>query len=325
MTAYENETTTLPANAGFTDFADGSGEFVFSPDFSQAGTYAIVFRAEDASAAFDTALVIITVTDSNRVPIITAPNDTTINEGANLLLVVSAIDPEGPIVSLTAFEENLTVLPPNAVFVDSGNGVGVLDFSPDFTQAGFYNIVFRAEDVDLLADSVTVQIEVLDALDTVGVENVIITSTSGDFNEYDNLTVSYGLLGQAITAAETWYRNASPYALVYLPVEGGSTNAFSDFSGNGTVITPSPTPPVFVANGGYDGVSGAFTTGDGQHLDCGEVFPTSSSYTKSLWVRRTGPGVGGGGNLISGDAPAGGHVFWACGQQPVETVGRPQR
>ena len=50
---------------------------------------------------------------------------------------------------------------PNAVFVDSGNGVGVYTITPDIMQQGVYNVLFVASDgVD--ADSGLVSITVQD-------------------------------------------------------------------------------------------------------------------------------------------------------------------
>ncbi|MCU0613739.1 MAG: LamG domain-containing protein, partial [Desulfobacterales bacterium] len=54
---------------------------------------------------------------------------------------------------------------------------------------------------------------------------------------------------------------------------------------------------------------GAFTfNGSTQYLNAGTHFPTSSSYTKTAWVKRTGTT---GNNIISGGVNSGGHALWA--------------
>ena len=134
-------------------------------------------------------------------------------------------------------------------------------------------------------------------------------SSSSSFNlETDSLYCTYSLGGGAATASTAWYLDNSPFCALYLPIEGGTGNAFNDLSGNGVTVTAPETSPVFTLNGGYDGVSSAGQFGLNSYLSAGETFPAGSSYTKMMWVYRTGSGIGGGGNLMSGDA---GHVFWA--------------
>jgi len=50
-------------------------------------------------------------------------------------------------------------VPANAGFVDNGDGTGTLTFTPDFTQAGSYDLTFVASD-GVLADSEVVAITV---------------------------------------------------------------------------------------------------------------------------------------------------------------------
>jgi hypothetical protein len=74
--------------------------------------------------------------------------------GDSLTLRVSATDPDGDLLSLTAGQ-----LPPNAVFIDSGSGVGGLEFFPDSSQVGVLRIEFIASDGDL-SDSIDFSINV---------------------------------------------------------------------------------------------------------------------------------------------------------------------
>jgi hypothetical protein len=75
------------------------------------------------------------------VPMLNPIGAQSINEGQTLSLHITATDADVTIPVLST-----SVLPPNAVFVDSLNGAGSLTFSPDFTQAGPYSITFRAAD-----------------------------------------------------------------------------------------------------------------------------------------------------------------------------------
>ncbi len=145
----------LPANAVFTDSANGAGSLSFSPDFTQAGVYNVSFVASDGSSA-DTGIVSITVNNINRKPVVAVIAPQSINEGLILAVGVSATDPDATIPVLSALN-----LPANAIFTDSLNGAGSVRFSPDFTQAGNYTVSIVASD-GTLADTVGMDITVND-------------------------------------------------------------------------------------------------------------------------------------------------------------------
>ncbi len=120
---------------------------------------------------------------------------------------------------------------------------------------------------------------------------------------------SFALAGSATTAATTWYRNGAGLMSLYLPMEGGESNALNDYSGNGIVVAANG-DPAWNATAGHD-ANGAFEFDGDDDLDAGENFPVNSSYTKTAWVYRTGSGNNGGNNIVSGDENGGGHAFWA--------------
>ncbi|MEW5874875.1 MAG: Ig-like domain-containing protein [Candidatus Zixiibacteriota bacterium] len=130
----------LPPNAVFADGGDGNGTLTFVADYTQAGVYSVGFIVSDG-ALKDTESVTITVTNTNRPPVVAAIDTLRVNEGRELNLVVFASDPDGAKPSLTA--ENL---PANATFVDHTNGTGKLEFDPDFSQAGIYHVLIIASD-----------------------------------------------------------------------------------------------------------------------------------------------------------------------------------
>ncbi|MBD3401735.1 tandem-95 repeat protein, partial [candidate division GN15 bacterium] len=157
LSAYELGGTTLPANATFTDNTDGTGSFDFTPDLTQSGTYSIVFKALDAALAVDSAVVTITVNETNQPPVLATIPDTSVTEGGNLTLTISATDADGVTPTLSAAN-----LPTNASFADNLDGTGTFTFDPDFTQAGPYTVRFFAADgIDI--DSQDVVITVIDA------------------------------------------------------------------------------------------------------------------------------------------------------------------
>ncbi|MEJ2722376.1 MAG: LamG domain-containing protein, partial [bacterium] len=114
-------------------------------------------------------------------------------------------------------------------------------------------------------------------------------------------------------SATAWYVGAvplEPLMALYLPMEGGATNALSDFSGNGiTAVTHGD--PAWLPNGGHDGNGAWEFDGSGDDLSGGDNFPAGQSYTKTAWVYRTGSGQNGGNNIISGDQDPNGHALWA--------------
>jgi len=146
--------TGLPSGASFTDNGDATGTLNWTPDFTQAGTYSVTFFASDGSLS-DSEIVSITVTEAgNQTPILSTTGAKTTTEGILLSFTVSASDPDGSIPALTA-----TGLPTGASFVDNGDGTGGFGWTPDFTQAGIYDVTFYASDGSL-SDSEVVTITV---------------------------------------------------------------------------------------------------------------------------------------------------------------------
>ena len=143
----------LPVGATFLDNGDGTGDFNWTPTFDDAGTYPIMFYAIDSEdpELVDSQEVLITVLDSNRVPVVSVEEITVEGfEGDELTMRVTATDPDGTTPGLAANIVGETGLAPNMTFVDSGNGVGVLTFLPDFNQGDddptVYTVEFLATD-----------------------------------------------------------------------------------------------------------------------------------------------------------------------------------
>lgn len=92
---------------------------------------------------------------ANRAPEFDPISDQTLDAGDTLRLDVLASDPDGDPITLAADG----MLPTNSTFVDLGNGLGKLVFSPDSTQIGENSARFVASD-GTLEDSLTVSIVV---------------------------------------------------------------------------------------------------------------------------------------------------------------------
>ncbi|MDF1554168.1 MAG: PKD domain-containing protein [Deferrisomatales bacterium] len=135
--------TGLPTGASFT-----AGTFSWTPDFDQAGSHTVTFTASDGSLT-DSEAVAITVTNTNRPPVLVAIGAKSVAEGASLTFAVTASDPDGTTPTLSA-----TGLPDGATF--SG---GAFTWVPDYTQAGTHTVTFTASDGTLTAsEAVTVTV-----------------------------------------------------------------------------------------------------------------------------------------------------------------------
>jgi hypothetical protein len=145
----------VPSNATFVDSGNGAGSFLFTPDFTQSGIYNVTFKAQDTLGGVDSEVVQITVSGANRAPVLDSIGPKSVDEGSNLTFRVHATDADGDSLVLTA-----TNLPANSSFTDSGNGAGSFSFNPDYTQAGIYNVTFKAQDTLGGVDSEVVQITV---------------------------------------------------------------------------------------------------------------------------------------------------------------------
>ncbi|HSG98950.1 MAG TPA: Ig-like domain-containing protein, partial [candidate division Zixibacteria bacterium] len=134
----------LPAGATFTpNPLGGSGVFDWTPGFATAGAYQITFYATDDSLALDSEVVAIAVSDAgNQAPIFALVSDTSILEGGNLQLIFSATDPDGALPPSLSISSTLS----NSTFVDSGNGIGVLNYTPSFFDGGIDTVVVFATD-----------------------------------------------------------------------------------------------------------------------------------------------------------------------------------
>jgi spore coat protein CotF len=163
----------IPTNATFADSGNGAGAFTFSPDYTQANIYNVTFITTDTVGSADSEVVAITVVSAgNQTPVLDSIGSRSVNEGANLTFRVHSTDADGDSIILSA-----TSVPTNATFIDRGNGAGSFSFNPGYTQAGIFNVTFKATDLSSAVDSEVVQITVNNVnnapvLDSIGARSV---------------------------------------------------------------------------------------------------------------------------------------------------------
>ena len=136
-----------------------TGVFTFTPGYNQQGGYTVGFRAVDILGNTDTAQVRITVENVNRSPVMETIENVNVDEGKLLTIPVTATDPDGDLLTLTA-----DPVPANAIFISS---TGTLTFAPDYDQSGIYDIYIEADDGDMSTEQMF-QITVNDVSDPSG-------------------------------------------------------------------------------------------------------------------------------------------------------------
>ncbi len=199
--------STLPTGATFVDNGNGTADFSWTPDFTQAGAYPITFTASDGDLTDDEAITI-TVFNVNRAPELTAIGDQMVDEEANLNFTVTASDLDDDALTLTT-----STLPGTATFVDNGDGTGTFDWTPTNTESGNYPVTFTVTDGDASADeAITIVVTDIDGFRvTPGVlDFTAIVNTTNPPSKAFNVSVSDGsLVGFTVTEDATWF-SATP-------------------------------------------------------------------------------------------------------------------
>ena len=140
----------LPPGATFTT---STATFSWTPGFSDAGNYPDVeFTVTDDGdpMELDVELITITVGDVNRAPVFTNPGPQDILEDEELSFSVSATDPDGDTVTLSA-----SGTPTGATFSTS---TGSFTWTPSLAQAGVYVVSFIATDDGTPQESASIDV-----------------------------------------------------------------------------------------------------------------------------------------------------------------------
>ncbi|HEU4335383.1 MAG TPA: putative Ig domain-containing protein, partial [Candidatus Eisenbacteria bacterium] len=268
--------TNLPAGASFNVAPDHlSGTFDWTPNFSQAGNYSVVFTATNSLTG--SATTFITVTNVDRPPVLTLPGDQVVNEGAPLEFDVSAVDPDGS----ELYYFYASPLPAGAYFYPPyPYAVGQFVWTPSFTQSGEYVITFTA--YNTLSTSGTVRITVLEVNQVP-----VITAPNSVFSAEGN-AIAFDVAapdadGEAVTieiqnrpAGATFYDLGNAHgSFQWTPSYGQAgvyTVTFIAQDTRGGLAAPKSTtihvddlnrPPVASAGGPYTGIIGVEAAFDG--------------------------------------------------------------
>ncbi|MCP3998380.1 MAG: hypothetical protein GY722_25445, partial [bacterium] len=227
--------TDLPGWASFTDNGDGTGTITGTPGYNDAAVTTVTINASDGDLA-DTTTFTITVTDTNRSPLISTISDQTLVEGDPLTLSLSASDPDGAAPSLSAVG-----LPSWATLVDNGDGTGSISGTPAFGDAGISTVTVTASDGSL-TDETTFKLTV-----TAGNRSPVFDTTLSDRTDAEGVSVALDAAatdpdGDPITYAAT----GLPPGIVIAPITGAITGTLSyDAAGSHPVtvtVTDNGTP-----------------------------------------------------------------------------------
>jgi|GEM_PF-3271717 len=163
----------LPSGATFNPT---TRRFSWTPNFDQAGVYFVTFVVTDEHGATDSQRVRITVLNTNRCPVLSPIGGRTVSEGQLLTFMVSASDADAEGLTFSA-----SGLPAGASF---NAATRTLRWTPNYTQAGVYDVTFTVTDGDC-PDSETIRITVVD--DSTPAVTLTAVPTSGP----EGLTVSF--------------------------------------------------------------------------------------------------------------------------------------
>lgn len=158
-----------------------TGTFQWVPSQSQTGNFLVSFRATDSpgglSSSFCTVSITVQTVVSGNPPEINCQASTvTVDQGQLVEFNVSASDPDGDTLTVTASNLPLgaTFTPSNPIVGPSPRS-GVFHWTPTFTQSGVFSVTFQVEDVDGNQDYCTTTIVV----NEIAVDQLFTTSAAG--------------------------------------------------------------------------------------------------------------------------------------------------
>ena len=126
-----------------------TGDFSWTPSYTQAGSYQVTFIASDGNSQ-DSETITITVSNINRAPVFGPIVNQSVNENALLSFSVDATDADGQAITYS-----VSGLPSGAVFASQ-----TFTWTPSYDQAGTYQVTFTADDGQV-QDSETITITVV--------------------------------------------------------------------------------------------------------------------------------------------------------------------
>ncbi|MBI5575198.1 MAG: PKD domain-containing protein [Deltaproteobacteria bacterium] len=241
--ALAYSTSALPAGAAFDP---GTRSFNWIPSYTQAGIYQVTFTATDPGGLFASEQITITVTNTNRAPVLDAVGPKSVAENSPLSFAVSAADPDGDALTFST-----SALPADAAF---DPGTRSFNWTPSYTQAGIYQVTFTATDPGGLyaSEQITITVTNTNRQPTANaggpysgiVGQAIAFSGSGTDPDGDPLTFSwsFGDGGTGSGAAAIHEYSAAGSYMSTLTVSDGQGGGNSS-SATVTVNQEAPQPP----------------------------------------------------------------------------------
>jgi PKD repeat protein len=285
----------LPAGATFTpDATNTSGTFSWTPGLTQAGSYSVTFAASNALNG--SATTVITVTNFNNAPVVTAPESQSTDEGVNLAFGVSATDADGDHVTLSA-----SGLPFGATFSDNGDNTGSFSWTPSFTQAGGFSVTFNGNDGNGGTGSATTSITVnnVNRCPTAnaggpytGIVNVAVTFNGSGSGDPDGDALTYGWdFGDGNTGT-----GVSPTHTYTAPAIYTVTLTVNDGLCPNTATVTATILDVFQARAFTTGGNKSLRLGSGRPIWCAQIEPVGGSFNASSVIlssiKMVSPGTG---------------------------------
>jgi len=135
----------LPDGWEFTDDGGGTGGFVWTPSYEDAGEYTLTLTLSDAELSVH-AEVVVTVRDVNRPPLFRdIPESVEVDEAARLTFTVRASDPDGDRIALHGASDDL----PDGWDLSSDNdSTATFAWTPGYDDSGEYTLSLTVSDAE---------------------------------------------------------------------------------------------------------------------------------------------------------------------------------
>ena len=177
--------TALPGSASFTDNADGTGSFQWTPAPGDASNspYSVSFTATDGAnlSSQQSLSIFVNPAPQNQAPVLNPVGNQTVSEGQTLSLTISATDADS---SIPVLSMSNSTLPSMASFTDNNDGTASFTWSaaPGDASNSPYAITFVATDASdaALNHSETITINV--PLPATGQLSASSIASPGDVN-----------------------------------------------------------------------------------------------------------------------------------------------
>ncbi|MFH1701312.1 MAG: Ig-like domain-containing protein [Candidatus Zixiibacteriota bacterium] len=221
------------ANFNFVDNGNGTATLTLTPNYTQAGIYALIFAAYDNDPSYPDDFGIFgpinfTVTNVPVAPILEPIGPQTVVEGETLDVLITATNPGGGNADIIV-QNN----PTNSEILFSAGMPKTFRFTPNYVQAGTYNVLFIALK-DGLADSEYVSITVQEA----GNQAPIFTSPTDTMTVILGESIEYHILAidPDLDPIFFWMINPPPNSVLVDSGNGAASLTFTpDASQNGAM------------------------------------------------------------------------------------------